>query len=204
MSDAQTPRPEDFKISPESQGSPEEQLSSASAAAGEAGVGEAAPNPAEEIARLRAELAEAQEQVVRAQAELENFRKRTHRQAEQDRKYAILPIVRDFLPAFDNLDRAIASAEQHEQAAGLLEGVKMVSDQLLAVLSKYDCRPIEAAGETFDPNHHEALAHQPSDDRPAGAVLGVVQRGYQLHDRVIRPAQVFVSSGPASSPEEPE
>jgi molecular chaperone GrpE len=156
-----------------------------------------------EAEELQAAVAEANDRVLRAQAELENFRKRVYRQMDEERKYAGLPLVRDLLPVIDNLERAIDAAEQDENSSSLLEGVKMVAQQFNAVLEQHHCKRIDAKGETFDPHLHEALAQQPSEEYPAGCVVDVTQIGYQLHDRVVRPSQVFVSAGtPESTPKE--
>jgi len=160
-------------------------------------------DPKAETEKLQAELAEANDRVLRSQAELENFRKRVYRQMDEERKYAGLPLLRDLLPVIDNLDRAIEAAEQNENSSSLLEGVKMVAQQFGDVLGQHHCKRIDAKGETFDPHLHEALAQQPSDECPAGCVLDVAQVGYQLHDRVVRPSQVFVSAGaPKAAPKE--
>jgi molecular chaperone GrpE len=105
--------------------------------------------------------------------------------------------MRDLLPVVDNLRRAIESAEKAGESGSVVEGVQMVADQLETVLAKHHCKKIEAAGAEFDPNQHEAALQQPSDTVPAGHIAAVLQEGYLLHDRVLRPAQVIVSSGPA-------
>jgi molecular chaperone GrpE len=149
---------------------------------------------------LTAELEEAKNRVLRAQAEIENVRKRARREIEEERRYANLPLLHDLLGVLDNLERAVQHAEQSEQSAGLLAGVKMVSDQLRMTLEKYHCRPIEAEGTPFDPNQHEAIGKEPRDDHPPGTVTRVTQTGYRLHDRVVRPAQVMISA-PVESPD---
>ena len=141
-------------------------------------------------------LKEADDRALRAQAELENFRKRARRDMDEQRRYANLPLVGDLLPAIDNLDRAVEAAEKDENATGLLAGVKMVAEQIRAILAQHSCVRIEANERPFDPNVHEAIAQEPSNDVPAGNVTRVVRSGYQLHERVIRPAQVMVSTGP--------
>ncbi len=151
---------------------------------------------------LEAELAEARGRALRAQAELENFRKRIRREIDAERRYATLPLIRDLLPVIDNLDRALAAVDSDDAASGLLEGVQMVSRQLQSVLEQHHCQVIDAAGVSFDPMCHEAIAEQPSDECPAGTVMEVAQIGYRLHDRVIRPTQVIVSKGPAREAEE--
>src|SRR5262245_8435340 len=96
-----------------------------------------------EIAKLRADIEDASDRVLRAQAELDNYRKRARRELEDERRYAMLPLLRDLLPVLDNLQRAITSAGQ-ANSGGLLDGVKMVSQGLVAVLAKHDCKRIEA------------------------------------------------------------
>ena len=144
-------------------------------------------------------VAEAEREVLRARAELENFRKRMQRDAEQQLKYANLPLMRDLLDVADNLNRAIEAARGGDNASALLEGVEMVSQQLSNALEKFGCRPIESIGAEFDPNIHEAISQMPSEEQPAGAVAQELAVGYMLHDRVVRPSSVIVSTGPAQS-----
>jgi molecular chaperone GrpE len=172
----------------------------------------------QKIAALERELRDASERAMRAQAELENFRKRAQRELADERRYAVVPLVRDLLPVVDNLERALEAAVTRSVSEGvtptrsvsegsagatdaLLEGVKMVAAQLDAVLKQHQCVRIETVGAAFDPNQHEAIAQEASDQHPAGAVTRAVQSGYKLYDRVIRPAQVFVSTGPAAKTE---
>ncbi|MFO0900051.1 MAG: nucleotide exchange factor GrpE [Pirellulales bacterium] len=145
------------------------------------------------VEQLRAEAAEANDRALRAHAELENFRKRARRDADDERKYANLPLLRDLLPVLDNLTRALEAGEKTHDAGKLIEGVKLVSQQLDNVFGNYQCKRIPALGEPFDPNVHQAIAQQPSADQPPGTVLLEAQSGYQLHDRVLRPSQVIVS-----------
>jgi molecular chaperone GrpE len=147
-----------------------------------------------DLQRLQAELADSRDRTLRVQAELENFRRRSRRELEDERKYANVPMLRDLLPVVDNMGRAIEAAQKTQDASALLEGFKMVKQQLESVLQRHHCLPIEALGEPFDPHLHEAITMQPSADKPANTVLHVVQTGYQVHDRVIRPAQVIVST----------
>jgi molecular chaperone GrpE len=149
-----------------------------------------------ELTKLRSDIEDANDRVLRAQAELENYRKRARREMEDERRYAIMPLLRDLLPVIDNLSRAIAAAEKAPGGNGLLAGVKMISQSLADVLARHDCKKIEALHQPFDPAFHEAISQQPSDEYPANTVTMVVQDGYTLHDRVVRPAQVIVSSAP--------
>jgi molecular chaperone GrpE len=163
--------------------------------------GEQSASLEQQLQRLEEELALAHDGALRAQAELENFRKRSFRELEEERKYACLPLMRDVLPVVDNLNRAIQAAEQNDGSSGLLDGVKMVAQQLLAVLEQHQCKRIEAQGATFDPNMHEAIGQLHCDTYPSGAVAEVALEGYQLHNRVVRPPQVLVSLGPAEEDE---
>ncbi len=148
----------------------------------------------EDVESLRMELEETRQRVLRLQAELENYRKRAQRTLEEERRFAGLPLMRDLLAVVDNLKRAIEAAEQNENATGLLEGVKMVAEQLASILKRHHCEEIPAEGAPFDPHLHEAIAQFPSDEHEAGHVAQVTQTGYQLHGRVIRPSQVIVAA----------
>src|SRR5262245_22922159 len=146
---------------------------------------------------LATELAAANDRLLRLQAEMQNVRNRTSREIADERKYAALPIVRELLPVIDNMERAIEAAEKAGEAENLLEGFRLVRQQLLTLLDHHLVAPIDALGQQFDPNFHQAILHQPSN-APANEVTMVTQQGYTLHDRVVRPAQVIVSSGPAA------
>jgi molecular chaperone GrpE len=145
---------------------------------------------------LAGELAAANDRTLRLQAEMQNLRSRTSREIADERRYAALPILRDLLPVLDNIDRAIEAAEKAGESENLLAGFRLVKQQLDTVLVRHQCEPIKAEAEQFDPHFHEAILHQPSADVPADHVVMVTQPGYKLHDRVVRPAQVIVSSGP--------
>ncbi|MCD0458564.1 nucleotide exchange factor GrpE [Roseiconus lacunae] len=152
----------------------------------------------EEMERLRRTAAEADKRVLQAQAEAENFRKRMRRDFESQIKFASTDLVIDLLQVRDNLNRAIEAAENSGQTDALKEGVAIVAKQMDDVFGKHGVTEIPAAGETFDPNLHEAISQMPSPDVESGKVAHVAQSGFRLHDRVIRPSQVVVSTGPAS------
>jgi len=147
-----------------------------------------------DIEQLQCDLEKAKDRALRSQAELENFRKRAARELSDQRRYADLNLMRDLLPIWDNMNRAIEAAEQSEQATGLLEGFRMVARQLQDALARHHCTEIPALHQPFDPNLHEAISQQPSDVYPAGTVVYVAQAGFQLHDRVVRPSQVIIST----------
>lgn len=146
--------------------------------------------------QLAGELAAANDRALRMQAEMQNLRNRTSREIAEERKYAALPVLRDLLPVLDNIMRAIEAAEKTGEAENLLAGFRLVRQQLETVLTQHGCERISPEGELFDPHFHEAILHQPSAEVPANHVVMVTQTGYKLHDRVVRPAQVIVSSGP--------
>ena len=148
---------------------------------------------------IHEQLEEAQQRALRHQAELENFRKRMRREMEDQQRYSGIPLMRDLLPALDNLRRAVESAEPTEANDGVLSGVRMVCEQFEGVLAKYQCCRIESEGAVFDPNLHEAVVQQPSAEHEAGTVIQEIQAGYRLLDRIVRPSQVMV----AQSVEEP-
>jgi molecular chaperone GrpE len=153
--------------------------------------------PFKDMDQLRDEVKQAQDRTLRATAELENVRKRSQREITDARRYAALPLVRDLLTVADNLDRAIEAAQQSDESAGLLEGVRMVAQQLHTTLENHGCARIEAEGQPFDPHLHEAILQQPSADVPPGTVVLETQSGYELNGRVVRPSQVIVSAAPA-------
>jgi molecular chaperone GrpE len=154
------------------------------------------------LAELEAERTQLEERSLRLQADFDNFRKRTLREKQEALSYGHEFVVKDLLAVVDNLDRAIehASASTGADFEGMLQGVELVRRELLAVLAKHGVSAIEAEGEVFDPNLHEALAQMEDDKVPAGHVGRVLQKGYRLHDRLLRPARVMVSRGPGQPP----
>lgn len=153
-----------------------------------------ADNLAADLSSLQAELEEAQNRALRSSAELENFRRRANRQIEEERRYANLDLLRELLPIWDNMGRAVDAAQKAGEADTLLEGFKMVCAQLESAFERFHCVKIDAEGQPFDPHLHEAISQMPSADHPAGTVLYVTQVGFLLHDRVVRPSQVVVST----------
>jgi molecular chaperone GrpE len=147
----------------------------------------------QEMDVVRTELAEARDKMLRAQAELDNYRKRSRRELDDERKYAEINLLRDLLPVLDNIHRAIEAAGKHDDSAALLNGFKMVGQQLESLLEQHQCTPIEAIGQPFDPAQHNAVMQQLDPKKPEHTVLNVVQTGFHLYDRVVRPAQVIVS-----------
>lgn len=138
---------------------------------------------------------------LRAQAELENYRRRVQKEIEEVRQYQSLPLARDLLPALDNLHRAIQAGETSQNISELVEGVRMVAKQVDDSLAKHNIKPIDAAGKPFDPNLHQAIQQVSSAEHPPMTVLNEVERGYVLKDRVVRPSIVIVSQSPPAAEE---
>jgi molecular chaperone GrpE len=166
-----------------------------------------AETPAEErIAQLEAEAAELKDQLLRALAETENLRRRTERERADVARYAAVPMLRDLLAVADNLSRAIESAPEGDSPGDqrletLLAGVRLTEKELDTVLERHHVVKLEPIGERLDPHRHEAMFEVPDDSQPSGTVVQVVQPGYLLHDRLLRPARVAVSKGgPAKAP----
>lgn len=148
-------------------------------------------------AELQSKMDELQDRMIRMQADTENFRRRVAREQDEARKFESIRLLRDLLPGLDGLNRAISSAEQTGDMQTLLDGIQMVSQQFRDILKTHAAEPIEALGKPFDPNLHEALTQIPSADHEPMTVLQVVEMGYRLHDRVVRPARVIVSCSPS-------
>jgi len=149
-----------------------------------------APAP-HELTKVEAERDEYLALAQRVQADFENYRKRAVRDQERLVAHAHERLVRELLPILDGLERALEAGEQHEEAK-LLDGVRLVEQALRGALAKEGLVEIETDG-AFDPHVHEALLTQPSTDAEPGSVLEVVQRGYRVGDRVVRPARVIVA-----------
>lgn len=132
---------------------------------------------------------------MRCAAELDNYRKRVAREMSDERRYANIGLLRDLLPVLDNIHRAIEAAEKSSDTGSLLQGVRLVGQQLETLLERYHCERIEALGKPFDPSFHQAIAQQPSAEAPANTVMYEALPGYRLHDRVVRASQVVVSAG---------
>jgi molecular chaperone GrpE len=135
--------------------------------------------------------------VKQTRAEFENYQKRSARDLASERRYAQAPLAGDLLGALDNLERAIAAGNQAGETGPLVQGVVLVQSQLLDVLRRHGVTRIDAQGKPFDPNLHQAVMQQPSAEVPPGTVLQVLEPGYMLHERVLRPARVVVSMTPS-------
>jgi molecular chaperone GrpE len=147
----------------------------------------------------RAETAAAQDRYLRSVADLENFRRRTVREKEDIKLFATSRVLEDLLPIIDNLSLGLAAAKQpNADLKTLTSGVDMVLQQAKTTLASHGLKEINPVGLPFDPHQHEALSHQPSAEVKAESVLTVVRTGYSLNGRLLRPASVVISSGPAA------
>ncbi|MBE3069198.1 MAG: nucleotide exchange factor GrpE [Planctomycetes bacterium] len=147
------------------------------------------------LAAKEKERLELVDRLQRLAADFSNYQKRTDRRIEDERRQAVRGLVLDLLPAIDNFDRAMAAAEGGQDCRSLLDGIRLVHEQLLAGLRKHGITPIETDRSAFDPEHHEAVAHLPSDEHPAGRVIEETLRGYRFGDQVLRASRVAVSRG---------
>ena len=152
------------------------------------------------VAQLEAEKADLKEKLLRALADMENMRRRTEREIADARAYAITNFARDMLNVADNFQRAIDSvpAEAREGDAALkalVEGVELTEREMLKTLERYGVKRLDPQGEKFDPNLHQAMFEVPNADVPSGTVVQVVQTGYVIGERVLRPALVGVAKG---------
>ena len=143
---------------------------------------------------LSSQLQDAEERVLRAQAEIENVRKRGRREYEDLLRYGEMNLLRDILPVLDNIERAIEASESTTDVETLREGFRMTASQIEKLLESHGCETIKTKNEVFDPTVHEAISQQPGNGADPGTVIGVTSRGYVLHDRVVRPAQVIVAA----------
>jgi len=148
------------------------------------------------VAKLQAERDQFFENWKRTMAELDNYRRRVSREIEQAARFSAQPVIHDILPALDNLQRTIQAAEQSANVENLLIGLRMVMKQFDEIFAKHHAVPIDAVGQPFDPNLHSALTQVPTAEHPPMTVLQEIERGYRMHDRVVRPARVIVSCAP--------
>jgi molecular chaperone GrpE len=164
------------------------------------GATDAATGVLEDLETLRNRAAAAEKErdqflalVQQTRADFENYQKRVQRDMAQERRYAQQPLALDLLAALDNLDRATAAARQAGETGPLVQGVAMVQAQLLDVLRRHGINRIDALGKPFDPNLHQAVMQQPVANVPPNTVVQVLEQGFTIHDRVLRPARVVVS-----------
>jgi molecular chaperone GrpE len=154
---------------------------------------------ADEIEKLKAEAQENHERYLRSAAEFENFKKRLDRERADSVRYANEDLIKELLPVVDNLERALAHAEEAEADEAMIEGVNMVHKQFVSVLEKFGVTRVEAMEQPFDPNFHEAMMQVETDEHPPNTVVMEMAKGYMLNDRLIRPAIVGVSKSAVES-----
>ena len=150
---------------------------------------ESQPDPLEELRRERDAL---QDRLLRTAAEFDNYRKRMDRERRELADYTAGEAIKDLLPIIDNLERALQASAQDDP---LRKGVELIHKQMLEILRKRGVTPIEALGADFDPNVHEAVTHEESDQHREGEVMEELQRGYKVGERLLRPAMVKVAKG---------
>ena len=150
----------------------------------------------EQLNAAQAEALENRDHYLRARADLDNFRKRAQREKEDLLKFSNETILRELLPVIDNLERALQHAVVDGEK-GLLQGVELTLGQFSKVLEKFNVKAIDAVGEPFDPACHEAMGQIESAEQPPNTVVQLLQKGYLLNDRLLRPAMVLIAKAPA-------
>ncbi|WP_342552125.1 nucleotide exchange factor GrpE [Paenibacillus sp. FSL R7-0652] len=164
------------------------------AAAAEAQAEEITDQEQAELARLKTEAEENQQRFVRAQADFDNFRRRTQKEKEELAKYASMKLVTELVPVLDNFERAMATVPEGTETESFAKGIQMILRQLETVLTNEGLTPMEAVGQPFNPEFHQAIMQVESEEHEEGIVVEEVQKGYMLKDKVLRPAMVKVSS----------
>src|SRR5437762_5534665 len=161
------------------------------------GGGREASAAEDPMASLQADLDRFRDLALRSQADFENYKKRCAREKEEAIKYANNSLLQRLVAIIDNFELGLAAAKEQGQQSPIYSGMVLVQKQLNDLLAENGLQPIEAEGKPFDPNLHEAIAHEPSDEAPEGFVLRQARRGYRFKERLLRPSRVVVSSGPA-------
>ncbi|MFM7750168.1 MAG: nucleotide exchange factor GrpE [Opitutaceae bacterium] len=163
-----------------------------------AGAGQPSPDLAAQLAAAKAESAAHYDRFLRTAADLENFRRRALREKDELRTAATGRVLEDIFPVLDTLGLAVAAARQPgADLKGVADGVDMVLTQMRSALAGHGLKEINPAGQAFDPHQHQAISHQPLAEVKEEHVLQVVRVGYSLNGRLLRPASVIISSGPA-------
>jgi len=152
------------------------------------------PSAEEQLARAREDAQKYLGNWQRAEADFQNYKKRVEQERDENRRFASAALVMNILPILDDLERALMSVDAHLAGLTWLDGVRLIYRKLQLILENAGVSAIEVEGQQFDPRYHEAVMHA---DGPEGMVLAEVQRGYKLHDRVLRPAMVVVGKGKA-------
>src|SRR5438045_6932145 len=151
----------------------------------------------DEVANMQADLDRFRDLAMRSQADFENYKKRSAREKEEAIKYANASLLEKLVSIVDHFELGLEAARGENEKSPIYSGMSLVLKQLQDFLAENGLRPIDAVGQEFDPNLHEAIAHEPSDEIPEGTVIRQTRRGYRLKDRLLRPSAVVVSSGPA-------
>ena len=155
----------------------------------------------ETLTEAQETIAELNELIVRLTADFDNFRKRAQREKDEARQFANQGLLEKLLPVLDNFEMALTAVKDADPS--VRDGVQMILDQLLGVLKESGVEPVDAMGQPFDPNLHEALSQEETTEVEEGTVVQQVQRGYKLNDRLVRPARVVVAKAPGAAEEAP-
>lgn len=151
----------------------------------------------EKFQKSEEEAKQSYDRFLRVSAEFENYKKRSAREMEDFRKYANQSLIKELLPVVDNLELAIKSANENRNAdTRLLDGVDLTLKEILKIFEKFDVKEIDALGKTFDPRYHEAVMREETGKHPENSITNELQKGYMIHDRLLRPSMVVVAAPP--------
>ena len=192
-----TPKPSPDDPRPGQRSSPEGQAQGTSRDNADGPAGDSAATAVlDDLETLRARASERDQflnLLQRTRADFENYQKRNQKERDQERRYYISGFAGDLLTVIDNLERATTAARQAGEQGPLVQGVALVQNQFQDILKRHGVTPIEALGKPFDPNLHQAVMQEKAPDQPPNTVVRVLEQGYTIHDRVLRPAKVAVS-----------
>ncbi|QSX30996.1 nucleotide exchange factor GrpE [Shewanella cyperi] len=147
------------------------------------------------LASAEAKVEEQKDSVIRAAAEVDNIRRRAAMDVEKANKFALEKFANELLPVLDNMERALAGGSSDEASKAMMEGVELTFKSLQTAVEKFGIKAVDPMGQAFNPEQHQAIGMQPSNDFPANTVMLVMQKGYELNGRLLRPAMVMISQG---------
>jgi molecular chaperone GrpE len=191
MTDPETPQAQPQEPAPDATASPIDPTPPAAEATA----------PVDPLTQAQQEADKWKDLAYRSQAELDNFRKRVTREAQESRAYANGELLRAILPILDNFEMGLDAARAESETSMIFMGMQMVHRQFQDFLKDFGVQEIEALGKAFDPNVHEAVSQEPTTSAAEGTILRVTRRGYRLRERLLRPASVIVAAAPATAPD---
>jgi len=160
--------------------------------------------PEEKLEQAQSEAAAAHDRFLRASAELENYKKRTQKEMTEFKRFANASLVKEILGVVDNLERAVESSSGTNDEEQLAQGLDLTLKELLKIFKAFHVTPVESLGEKFDPRYHQAMMQEETSEHPENVVIRELQKGYLIHDRLLRPAMVVVSKAASANQKDPQ